>query len=149
MHRAKVVMAFGCFDLIHPGHLLYLRKAKRLGDRLIVVVARDSSIEKFKHRRAVLEERARLEIVGSLKMVDKVVLGNRLSDTEDMYRVLKEYRPNVIALGYDQRIGFKGLKEWLDENGLKSRIALIKAKDNVRSFKSTKLRKKLADPNFI
>ena len=144
MHKARTVMAFGSFDLLHPGHLLYLRKARQLGDRLIVVVARDSSIERFKHRKPVMGERTRLAVINALKTVDNAVLGNRLSTPTDMYRILKRYRPDVIAFGYDQRIGFDGIKEWLKENGLKPKVVLIRARDNVGVFKSTKLRKRLS-----
>ena len=136
-------MAFGSFDLLHPGHLLYLKKAKRLGNRLVVVVARDSSIEALKRRKPVLGERARLEVVNSLKMVDRAVLGSRLSRTADMYGVIKEHKPDVIAFGYDQRIDIDDLRKWLKENKLNPRIVMIKARKNTGVFKSTKLRKRL------
>lgn len=143
MDKAKLVMAFGSFDLLHPGHLLYLRKARQLGDRLVVVVARDSSIEALKNRKPVLGEKARLEVVGSLRMVDKAVLGNRLSAPIDMYGVLKKYRPDVIAFGYDQRIEIDDLRKWLEENGLNPKIVMIREGKNTGVYKSSKLRKKL------
>ena len=136
-------MAFGSFDLLHPGHLLYLSKAKRLGDQLIVVVARDSSIVALKNRKPVLGERARLEVVGALRMVNRAVLGNRLSGPTDMYEVMRRYKPDVIAFGYDQRIDIDGLRQWLKRNGLNPRIVLIKAGKNIGLFKSSKLRSKL------
>lgn len=141
MNRDKIVMAFGSFDLIHPGHLLYLKKARSLGDRLIVVVARDRSIERLKRRKPVLNERARLSIVNSLKMVDKAILGNRLSSPEDGYKILQEYKPNVIAFGYDQRVDIRGIKRWLKRNKLKIKIVSIKARENTRTFKSSKLKR--------
>jgi FAD synthetase len=140
MDRKGVVMAFGSFDLIHPGHILYLKKARSLGGSLIVVVARDSSIEMLKHRKPVLNERARLGIVNSLKFVDKAVLGNALSSPEDRYRIIRRYRPSVIAFGYDQRVDLKGIKKWLRESGLRARIVSIKARKDAGVFKSSKLR---------
>lgn len=140
MRRASIVMAFGSFDLLHPGHLFYLERAKSLGDRLIVVVARDSSIEAIKHRRPVLGERARLRMVGALKVVDRAVLGDRLSNLEEGYDVISRYMPDVIAFGYDQRVDLGGLREWLREKGLRVRIVSIRARKNARVFKSSKLR---------
>ncbi|MCL5008495.1 MAG: adenylyltransferase/cytidyltransferase family protein, partial [Candidatus Marsarchaeota archaeon] len=69
----KRVMAFGSFDILHPGHIAYLNKARGLGDSLVVVVARDSSIRKIKHREPFFAENDRLRIISSLGMVDKAV----------------------------------------------------------------------------
>jgi FAD synthetase len=133
-------MAFGSFDLLHPGHLLYLEKARGLGDRLIVVVARDRSIEAIKRRRPVLDESSRLRMVSALRVVDRAVLGNRLYGPEDRYGVIGRYRPDVIAFGYDQRVDLKGLKGWMKKSRLKARIVSIKARKNTRMFKSSRLR---------
>lgn len=91
------VMATGVFDLLHPGHIHYLTEAKKLGDELIVVVARDSTAERFKHRPIVNEEQRR-EMVAALKPVDRALLGNEGS----IYDILTDIRPDVIALGFDQ-----------------------------------------------
>jgi len=91
------VMATGVFDLLHPGHIQYLSEAKRLGDELVVVVARDSTAERFKHR-PIVSEGQRLEMVQALKPVDKAVLGHE----GNIYDILSEIRPDVIALGFDQ-----------------------------------------------
>jgi len=95
--RARTVIAFGVFDLLHPGHLRFLRAAKRLGGRLTVVVTRDASAQKEKGRRPVLRERERLEMVGALQSVDRAVLGDAGAPT-----VVRRLRPDVIAVGYDQ-----------------------------------------------
>lgn len=91
------VMATGVFDLLHPGHIEYLTEAKKLGEELIVVVARDSTAERFKHR-PIVPEHQRVEMVSALKPVDRAILGNEGS----IYDILSEVRPDVIALGYDQ-----------------------------------------------
>ena len=91
------VMATGVFDLLHPGHIHYLDEAKRLGDELVVVVARDRTAERFKHR-PIASEAQRLEMVAALKPVDRALLGRE----GDIYDILSEIRPDVIALGYDQ-----------------------------------------------
>ena len=91
------VMATGVFDLLHPGHIEYLSEAKKLGDELVVVVARDSTAERFKHR-PIVPEAQRVEMVSALKPVDRATLGNE----GDIYDILTEVRPDVIALGFDQ-----------------------------------------------
>lgn len=91
------VMATGVFDLLHPGHIQYLSEAKKLGDELVVVVARDTTAERFKHR-PILPEAQRLQMVAALKPVDRAMLGNE----GNIYEILTEIRPDVIALGYDQ-----------------------------------------------
>lgn len=98
----KRILAAGCFDLLHYGHLRYLEEAKRLGGEgaeLIVVVARDSTIIKRKGRPPVMCEEHRKELVEALKPVDRAVLGGADLDTA---RVIREVKPDIIALGYDQ-----------------------------------------------
>ena len=91
------VMATGVFDLLHPGHLYFLREARKLGDELVVVVARDSTAIRFKHR-PITPEQSRVELVDSLKPVDRAVLGNE----GNIFAILDTIRPDVIALGFDQ-----------------------------------------------
>lgn len=140
MARRKV-MAFGSFDLLHPGHLHYLSKAARLGDRLIVVVARDSSIKAIKGRAPVLNQRDRLRLVGSLRIVDRAVLGNRIRKHGDMYRIIRQQRPSVVAFGYDQRVDLQKLRLWLRENGIKAKVVRIRSSLRPRVYKSSKMRK--------
>jgi FAD synthetase len=91
------VMATGVFDLLHPGHLFFLTEAKKLGDELVVVVARDQTARRLKHEPYV-PEHIRREMVEALKPVDRAVLGS----TTDIYETVVRERPNVIALGHDQ-----------------------------------------------
>jgi len=91
------VMATGTFDLLHMGHIYYLREAKKLGDKLVVVVARDSTVRKLKHE-PVTPEKMRLDLIRELKVVDEAVLGHE----DDMYAIVEEIKPDIIALGYDQ-----------------------------------------------
>jgi FAD synthetase len=90
-------MTTGVFDLLHPGHIAMLEEARRLGDELVVVIARDESAEKEKHRPITPEEHRR-RMVEALKSVDHAVLGHR----GDYYRIVEELRPDIIALGFDQ-----------------------------------------------
>ncbi|MCK5559731.1 MAG: FAD synthase, partial [Thermoplasmata archaeon] len=91
------VMASGVFDIIHLGHIHYLRESKKLGDELIVVVATDDTVRKFKHE-PINTETIRVELVNELKPVDKAVLGYE----GDMYKIVEELKPDIITIGYDQ-----------------------------------------------
>ena len=87
-------MAQGVFDLLHPGHLHYLRESKKHGDKLVVIVARDSRIEKNLY----FNEEERREMLQALEVVDKALLGSE----ESIYDTVKNVNPDVITLGYDQ-----------------------------------------------
>ncbi|HUY70381.1 MAG TPA: adenylyltransferase/cytidyltransferase family protein [Candidatus Baltobacteraceae bacterium] len=136
----KLVMAFGSFDIIHPGHLVYLKKAKAMGDRLIVVVARDSSIEMIKGRKPFFDQKTRLNMVGALRYVDKAVLGKKIADYKDRYSILLDYKPDVIVFGYDQRVDPKDVKQWAAKRGLKVRVVRAKQALNRGVYKSSKIR---------
>lgn len=116
------VMAFGSFSIIHPGHVFYLEEAKKLGGRLTVVLATDRNIEKEKGKKPLIGEQERLAVVRALRPVDEAVLG----DDEDFYRVVREKKPDVIALGYDSKYSEKELGEKLAGMGLKTRVVRIK-----------------------
>lgn len=90
------VMAAGVFDLLHTGHLHYLQQARALGDELVVVVARDASVQRRK-RPPITPEEMRLELVQALKPVDRAILGH----TEDHFKTVEELQPQIIALGHD------------------------------------------------
>src|SRR3989338_5314278 len=94
----KTVMVFGTFDLLHPGHEHFLRQAKKYGDFLIVIIARDKTVLKVKNKRPQNNERQRQNAVSGLNLADKVVLGRKTYK----YAIIKKYRPNIICLGYDQ-----------------------------------------------
>ena len=92
------VIAYGTFDIIHPGHHHFLRQAKALGDELLVIVGRDEIVKKVKGRSPDHPASARIRQVLAIPSVDKVEIGHKT----DMYAHLVSYRPDVIALGYDQ-----------------------------------------------
>ncbi|MFB6209557.1 MAG: adenylyltransferase/cytidyltransferase family protein [Candidatus Nanohaloarchaea archaeon] len=92
----KKVMAQGSFDILHPGHVHYLRESKKLGEELVVVIARDSRVSGMKD--LVFSEQERREMVEALGMVDKAILGSE----EDIYSTVEKVDPEVITLGYDQ-----------------------------------------------
>jgi len=114
------VLATGVFDILHPGHLYYLTEARKLGDRLVVVVARDETAMKFK-RRPVVPEHLRLEMVQCLKPVDEAVLGDR----DDFYHVVEAIRPDIIAIGHDQRHDPDRIRADLEKRGLEARVVRL------------------------
>lgn len=111
--RSKVI-AFGAFDPLHAGHEFWLRQAKALGDRLLVVVARDSSIKRYKGRDPFHGEETRLKVVAALPYVDEVILGNRTVNT---YELLSELDFDVVALGYDQQPTVEEVRSELNARG--------------------------------
>jgi len=121
--RLRVVMTGGVFDLIHVGHMATLEGARRLGDILVVVVARDVSVKRTKGRSPFNDETSRLRIVRGLKPVDAAILG----DKHDMYRVTQLIRPDVIALGYDQKHDEAKIAEEMRRRGMPIRIIRLRA----------------------
>ena len=111
-------MVFGTFDILHPGHLDFLKQAKRHGDFLIVSLARDKFIKKIKGRRAVHSEKQRVELLKALRLVNRVVLGSK----DDYIGHIVSFRPNVIVLGYDQKHFTEKLKVKLRARGLAVKI---------------------------
>lgn len=93
----KRVIAFGTFDLLHPGHKYYLKQAKLLGRELVVIVARESNAKLF-GKNPHHSEAERLKAVADLDFVNKAVMG----EEGDTYNSLRKFRPDVVALGYDQ-----------------------------------------------
>jgi len=120
--RRKRVMVAGVFDIIHPGHIFLISKAAELGD-VIVVVARDSTVQRLKGRRPVVPEGQRLEVVKSIKGVKEAVLGN---EGEDMLKIVEELRPDVIMLGPNQNFDEERLRRELEERGLKVEVVRLK-----------------------
>ncbi len=130
----KTVMAFGSFDVLHPGHIFYLREAKKFGDRLVVVIARDSTIMKIKGTPKYTEKQ-RLEHVREIKFVDKAVLGYE----DDPYEIIEEINPDIICLGYDQNSFSTDLGEQLEKRGMHPEIHRLKPyKEHI--YKSSKLK---------
>lgn len=109
----KKVLVAGVFDLVHPGHLHFLQRAKELGE-VYVVVARDSTVERIKGRRPVVPEGQRLRVVSQLKPVDHAVLG----EEGDLLKVVERIRPDVILLGPNQPFSEELLREELKRRGL-------------------------------
>jgi FAD synthetase len=133
----KKIMVFGVFDLLHPGHISFIKQAKKLGKFLVVSVARDVNVKKIKGKSPVFDEKKRTEHVKQLKLADKVVLGG----TTDPWPHIKKEKPDIIALGYDQGSFVGDLPAELQKHSLKTRVIRLRA-FRPEVFKSSKIRKK-------
>ena len=108
------VMAVGVFDLLHAGHLHYVEQAKSLGDELIVVVAHDDTVRKQKHE-PITSHELRCRMVSGRKPVDTAMVGN--PPTSPIFDILDVVKPDIIALGYDQKHSVDAIREGLDGHG--------------------------------
>lgn len=134
----KKVMCFGTFDILHEGHRFYLTQAKKLGDYLVVVVARDDTVKEVKKRQPLNSEAVRLKNLQPLGIADKVILGN----SGDKLKVVEDEKPQIICLGYDQSFFTDKIKERLQQRGLNVEVVRLPAyKPDV--YKSSLIRKKL------
>ncbi|HXY09645.1 MAG TPA: adenylyltransferase/cytidyltransferase family protein [Terriglobales bacterium] len=94
----RITLANGCFDLLHVGHVRYLRAAKKLGDRLIVAVNSDESVQALKGPgRPLMPAEERAEILAALADVDAVVIFSE----PDVRSLIRELRPDIQAKGTD------------------------------------------------
>jgi rfaE bifunctional protein nucleotidyltransferase chain/domain len=110
----RVTLANGNFDLLHVGHVRYLRAAKALGGKLVVAVNSDSSVRALKgDGRPIMPENERAEIVAALADVDAVVVFPEL----DVRAIIREIRPDIQAKGTDYTVDSVPERETLAEYG--------------------------------
>lgn len=96
--KKKVVFTNGCFDILHAGHVRYLKKAKSLGDILVVGLNSDSSVRSIKgEKRPIVPCRERAEVLSALGCVDYVVVFNEATPL----KLIEAVRPDVLAKGAD------------------------------------------------
>lgn len=121
--ESKIVLVFGTFDGLHEGHKNMFEQAKKLGSKLVVVVARDETVDKVKGRFPRIREQERMQEVIANAFVDEARLGHK----GDKYKVIEETNPDVICLGYDQRSFTDELGAELEKRGLKPSIVRLEA----------------------
>ena len=126
------VIVFGTFDILHAGHLDFFRQAKKYGDYLVVVVARDKTIKKLKKRPPMFKEKQRLAEIRKVELADEVILGH----LNKYYQAIINQKPKTICLGYDQVYFIKGLNKLFPEINI---VKLKPYKPNI--YKSSKFRK--------
>ena len=97
----KIVFTNGCFDIIHIGHITLLKKAKSLGDILVVGLNSDESVKKLKGKeRPIVPQNERAKILDNIKYVDYVVIFDELTP----YKVITEIKPDIIVKGKDYKL---------------------------------------------
>ncbi len=130
----KVVFANGCFDLIHVGHIRFLKSAKKKGDVLIVGINSDSSTHKIKGKgRPIINEKQRAEILASFEFVDYVTIFNETT----VEKTLKILRPHFHAKGTDYTKDTVPEKETSRKYGIKIVIVGDKKKHSTKDIIKT------------
>ena len=138
--KEKKVLVFGAFDLLHPGHKFFLRRAKEFGRQLIVVVTRDHTAAKQKGRRPTQSSQTRIAALKKIKFINKIILGQASLDHK--YALVKKIKPDIICLGYDQLNSVKKITTDLRRLGLNTNVIRLKSFFS-RRYKSSILRQKL------
>lgn len=117
-------MVFGTFDGLHAGHLNFFKQAKKISKKsfLIASIARDKNVFRIKKKFPVLSEKKRMALVKKIRLVDKVILAGLRNH---LPHIIKE-RPDIIALGYDQKFYVKNLKRDLKNKGFLAKIVRLK-----------------------
>jgi len=131
----RVVLAGGVFDIIHPGHIHTLNAAKALGDVLVVAIATDKTAQKMKKRQPLHNQELRRELVSCLSMVDKAIVGHE----DDIFQTVKEVKPNIIVLGYDQIHQEKFISDGCKRNYLN--VEIVRLESPVPHLSSSEIEK--------
>ncbi|MBI5190854.1 MAG: D-glycero-beta-D-manno-heptose 1-phosphate adenylyltransferase [Nitrospirae bacterium] len=116
LHTAgkKVAFTNGCFDIIHTGHVRYLKVARGYADVLIVAVNSDESVRRIKgEKRPIMSQAERAEVLGALSVVDYVTV----FEEDDPHRVITELLPDVLVKGGDWDVDHIVGRDVVEENG--------------------------------
>jgi len=138
------VLATGVFDLLHLGHLRFLEESKKKGSpgsKLVVVIARDKTVFRRKGKGPVVPEDQRRELVAALRVVDQAILGR---EEIDLLGILKEVKPDIVCVGYDQdaiRVAVTGL---VRREELPVRVVRIRRFGPLGFNSSSKLKSRIA-----
>ena len=120
---ASTAVAQGTFDILHPGHLHYLREAAAMGDELCVIIARRANVSH--KQKPILSDRQRRDMVAALDPVDSAILGDRA----DIFVPIERIGPDVIALGHDQHHDEGRIESALAERGIDCAVARASGRD--------------------
>lgn len=116
--KKKLVMVFGTFDYLHAGHENLFYQAKKLGTEIIAIIARDKTVSNIKGASPDHSEKERMKLLEETGWANKVILG----ENKDKMKPIKIYRPDIIALGYDQFAFTYGLEKLIIDMNLDTRI---------------------------
>lgn len=97
----KIVLVGGCFDILHPGHVIFLQKAKKAGDFLVVLLEPDQKIKQIKGKnRPFFNQKTRAVVLKGIKFVDKIIMLPFLKNDKDYEKIIKKIKPDIIAATY-------------------------------------------------
>jgi len=136
-YHAKRVLVGGVFDILHPGHVYFLRKARELG-RVYVVLAKDQTVLESKGRPPVLSENERAEILRELKTVTEVIIGTY---PPDFKKILEEVKPDIVFLGPDQSYLVPLIEKSLKEAGISAEIKQLDKR--LENYSSTRIKQSI------
>lgn len=121
-NKKKLVMVFGTFDYLHAGHENLFMQARELGTEVIAILARDKTVKNIKGELPDHNEKERLQLLKETSWADKIILGH----PKDKMQAIKIYRPDIIALGYDQFAFTYGLEKLIIDLKLDTKIVRLK-----------------------
>jgi FAD synthetase len=131
----KIVLAGGCFDILHEGHLIFLKSAKKQGTKLIILLENDGNVRKLKgNKRPVHTQLERAKILSSVKSVDYIVLLSEMKNSKDYAKLINQIKPSAIAITNDD--------PYLKEKGEQAKSVgaeLVSVTKRVRGKSTTKL----------
>lgn len=132
----KIVFTNGCFDLLHPGHIAYLEEAKALGDKLIVAINSDSSVERLKGAgRPIYILSDRVQMLSSLTFVDLVVT----FETDTPLALIEKIQPHVLVKGGDYKTeNIVGAKFVIKSGGMVKTLTFEKGYSTTEIIKKIK-----------
>ncbi len=140
-----VVLASGVFDLLHLGHVKFLEEAKKAGGEnaeLIVIIAKDSTVEENKGRKPIMPEDQRCALVESLKVVDQAVIGY---ENLCIGEVIEKIKPDIIALGYDQEKMAQNVQDYINKHQLPVKVVRIGKFGEDALDSSSKIRQRIIE----
>jgi rfaE bifunctional protein nucleotidyltransferase chain/domain len=110
--KGRIVLAGGCFDILHIGHVRFLSEAKKMGDYLVVLLENDEKVKKLKGKnRPIFTQEIRAEMLSALNCVDLVVLLPMMENGDDYLNLVTKIKPDIIAVTEnDPRIENKKLQ---------------------------------------
>lgn len=131
--KKKIVFTNGCFDIVHAGHVRYLKKARSLGDCLVLGMNSDSSVRAIKgERRPIVPENERAEVLAALSFVDYVV---KFNDPTPI-KLIEAIKPDILAKGADWAAKDIAGGDIVRKNGGKiRRITLVKGRSTTNIIK--------------
>ena len=138
------MLATGVFDLLHLGHLRFLEESKRRGgprSRLVVIVAADKTVFRKKGKGPVIPGGQRRELVAALRVVDRAILGR---EEIDLLADLKEVKPDIVCVGYDQDEIRAAVTRLIRKQALPIRVIRIRRFGPIGFNSSSKLKNRVA-----